>query len=385
MKLRVLLMTACLKKAIPDDVHNVCGRYMKGESFLINKVKWLVVLLAFCTCVGAVDFESLPSRVATVQNQGAANATSKLDGVYRLDPIASDKLYSIISSADTNLPSGRRERFFDDLTVRLSSPDQLAIERRGRRVSIASSRAPRLTVLADGITHPERDAGGNSIRTRTELKGDLLTFSSEGGADSFQVAFEPLDEGKRLRVTRRYSAQGLTKAVIVRSVYDKVSEVPRWNIYEGRRVGARPGVTVATTNENVARGEARIEDRAPLDLRAALGDWIAATNANNIEKQLSFYAPRITAFYLARNVSRDAVREEKERVFKRAGRINISAGDPEVIFDDNGQTAIMRFRKRFAISAGAGKRSGEVVQELRWQLGAGGWKIFSERDVRVIR
>jgi hypothetical protein len=47
----------------------------------------------------------------------------------------------------------------------------------------------------------------------------------------------------------------------------------------------------------------------------------------------------------------------------------------------------MRFRKQYESggSRGGRRRSGEVIQELRWRRTAEGWKIFSERDVRVLR
>jgi hypothetical protein len=45
----------------------------------------------------------------------------------------------------------------------------------------------------------------------------------------------------------------------------------------------------------------------------------------------------------------------------------------------------MRFRKKYNVENASRNRSGEVVQELRWQQTGGRWKIFSERDIRVIR
>jgi len=52
---------------------------------------------------------------------------------------------------------------------------------------------------------------------------------------------------------------------------------------------------------------------------------------------------------------------------------------------DQGQTAVMRFRKQYRIVDRNRTRSGEVIQELRWRKTDSGWRIFSERDVRVIR
>jgi hypothetical protein len=51
----------------------------------------------------------------------------------------------------------------------------------------------------------------------------------------------------------------------------------------------------------------------------------------------------------------------------------------------DGRTAVMRFRKRYQITGGEGVRSGEVLQELRWRRTDGGWRIVSERDLRVLQ
>lgn len=120
-------------------------------------------------------------------------------------------------------------------------------------------------------------------------------------------------------------------------------------------------------------------------LRESLASWIEATNARDIERQMGFYTPRLKAFYLTRDVPRSFVRAEKARAFRTAKLIDIRAEEPEIIFRDGGSTAVMRFRKRYRIDDGPRSRRGEVVQELRWLRTGGGWKITSERDVRVIR
>lgn len=119
-------------------------------------------------------------------------------------------------------------------------------------------------------------------------------------------------------------------------------------------------------------------------LRGALDEWIAATNARDIQRQMDFYNQKVNAFYLTRNVPREAVRAEKSRVFGRADRIDIRAAAPGIRLSRDGRTATMRFRKKYAIEGGGEDRRGEVVQELRWHRTDDGWKIVSERDLRVI-
>jgi ketosteroid isomerase-like protein len=120
------------------------------------------------------------------------------------------------------------------------------------------------------------------------------------------------------------------------------------------------------------------------ELRAALGEWIDATNARDINRQMNFYDARLDAFYLARDASREAVRDEKARVFARASTVEVRADEPQIDLGADGQTATMRFRKQFNIEGGGDDRRGAVVQELRWRRTPAGWKITSERDLRVV-
>lgn len=129
-----------------------------------------------------------------------------------------------------------------------------------------------------------------------------------------------------------------------------------------------------------ARGGADAEG----ELRAALGGWLAATNSRDVGRQMSFYAPTVEAFYLARNASRESVRAEKTRLFARASAVNVEAAPPEIRVSTDGRAAVMRFRKRYRID-GEESRSGEVLQELRWRKTGGGWKIIGERDLRVLQ
>lgn len=325
-------------------------------------------------------------RQRTVSSSAAASsrneiAAAQLTGVYRINLERSDKLYSVVANASSNLPFGEQQKFFIDLTVRLTPPDLLAIERRGRRVTLASSRAPRITFEADGLTHREEVGGGQIVNTRATLRANELSVSVSGQSeDKFNVAFEPLEGGRFLRVTRRLSNEQLTQPVLIRSVYEKISDVARWDIYDEPR--RSPDVAAAAAAASSASAAGRDEVGV---LRRALEEWIAATNERDIERQLSFYAPRLSAFYLTRNVPRSAVRAEKVRVFQNARTIDVQAEAPELIFQQGERTAIMRFRKRYLIEGGGQNRRGAVVQELRWQNTPQGWKIFSERDVRVIQ
>lgn len=155
--------------------------------------------------------------------------------------------------------------------------------------------------------------------------------------------------------------------------------------------GSTAGPSRETPAQTPAQTPASNSDspRAPsrdtlTELRALRDEWIAATNARDVERQLSFYAPTLEAFYLQRGVSRQSVRAEKTRLMSQVNAVEVRAGEPEIALSEDGRTATMRFRKRWDFK-GAQPSSGEVVQELRWAKTDSGWKITSERDIQVIR
>ncbi|MGI8997770.1 MAG: SRPBCC family protein [Pyrinomonadaceae bacterium] len=149
-----------------------------------------------------------------------------------------------------------------------------------------------------------------------------------------------------------------------------------------------PVETQSEADENANRAAAAppnaTEEDRRTELRANLDDWIAATTARDVDRQMSFYAPVVERYYTRRNFTRDAVRDDKTRLLEQADAIDIRAGEPEITFGADGRTATMRFRKQYDVKGDRNNR-GEVLQELRWARTDDGWKIMSERDVRVIR
>lgn len=321
-------------------------------------------------------------------NNQPVNTTqrSALTGVYRIDIPNSDKLYSVVAGASSKVPFGEQQRFFIDLAVRLTPPDLLAIEQKGQRISLGSSRAPRMTFVADGATHISRAPDGHPIRVKFAIENERLVFTSDGRSeDNFTIVFESIDNGKRLQVVRQLTAEALEQPLVIHTVYNKISEVADWELYGDSPLTANARTPSAAPPDRtpVVRGD-RVASSAPDDLRRALNEWIRATNNRDIDKQMSYYVPRMKAYYLSRNTPREFVRDEKSRVFAAASVIDIQAEEPEIIFPDDGKIAVMRYRKKYRIVNGHHSRRGEVIQELRWQRVEDGWRIFSERDIRVL-
>ncbi|HET9788538.1 MAG TPA: hypothetical protein VFP47_15480 [Pyrinomonadaceae bacterium] len=354
------------------------GVFLPSIIKIVHKGGAVVISLIFLICFNAVI--SPPSnQQSTSRSSSVRNAA--LTGVYRIDIPASDKLYSVVAGASSSVPFSEQQRFFIDLAVRLTPPDLLALEQQGTRISVGSSRAPRMTFVADGATRSVRATDGHTVRVRFSAEPDRLVFTSAGRTeDNFTVVFESIDNGKRLRVVRRIAAEALDQPLVIQTIYNKISDVAQWELYGATQMASanadlpEPATTVAPP----------ATDTSAAVLRNALTEWIAATNHRDIDKQMSYYVPRLKAYYLTRNTPQGFVRDEKARVFAKASVIDIRAQEPEIIFQDGGRTAIMRYRKKYRIENGRRSQRGEVIQELRWQRVGQEWRIFSERDIKVL-
>jgi hypothetical protein len=125
------------------------------------------------------------------------NTNYGLTGTYRLNTSQSDNVSSIVNNSVT---TGQRENARRNLERRLSSPDMIAIDKRNRAVTIASTLSPQVTFQADGVARTETTANGRSIRVTASESYDGLTISTEGDRiNDFYVSFMPMNNGQ-LRV-----------------------------------------------------------------------------------------------------------------------------------------------------------------------------------------
>ena len=166
---------------------------------------------------------------------------TSLTGTYRVDVSRSDNARDAAERATRNLAPSERRRVFDAVTQRLEAPAELALDVRGRNVTIASTRAPQISFVADGRERVETSSTGRTIRSRATVTGVQLMVSTTGDrGNDFSVTFDSVDNGRRLNVTRRVYVQGLTSAVVVQSSYDKTSDVARFDIHDPQNT---PGST----------------------------------------------------------------------------------------------------------------------------------------------
>jgi hypothetical protein len=162
------------------------------------------------------------------------NADRLLTGTYTLDASRSDDPRNSADQATRTLPWRDRQRVMNQVLGRLDPPNQIAIERRGSQVTIASTRAPQINFEADGRDRVETTSDGRTIRARASFTGDQLVVSTSGDRDSdFTVTFAPVENGRALEVTRRISDLNLRTPVTVRSYYTRTSEVAQFDVFRG--------------------------------------------------------------------------------------------------------------------------------------------------------
>jgi hypothetical protein len=215
-------------------------------------------------------------------------------------------------------------------------------------VTIASSRAPQFTFDADGTERVETGPNGRSVRVRSTLYGDQLTVSSTGDrGNDFSVTFEPLENGRRLRVTRRITDINLTSPVTVVSVYDRTSDVAQLDIYDGgpgyQSTGSYQGTgqvstsgdfivpdgtqLVATLNNDLTTRDTRNNDRFTMTVRSP-SQYDGAT--------INGYVTNINRS--GRVTGRSEMTLNFESITLRDGRSYRFAGITEAIRAMNGET-----------------------------------------------
>jgi hypothetical protein len=140
------------------------------------------------------------------------------------------------------------------LLRRLDPPQMIAIDRQGNSVTIASTRAPQINFVADGREKLETTPQGRQVRVRATLSGDTLTINRTGErANDFTVTFDPTSDGRELLVTRTLYSDRITQPVVVKTYYDRTSDVAELNVYDTNREGSTAG-DVATGSFIIPNG-----------------------------------------------------------------------------------------------------------------------------------
>ena len=195
--------------------------------------------------------------------------SNRLSGTFRLDTTQSDNSSTVAENAVRSLPFGDRARVREQLMRRLESPEMLAIDRNGNSVTIASSRAPQTTFVANAAEAREQLPNGSYSRVNSTLQGDRLVVRSSGNRETdFTVTFDPIEGGRRLRVTREIWNDRLgANPIVVQNVYERTSDVAEWNVYNGSTAGySQPGATSTAAGDFVVPDGQVLSARLETDL-----------------------------------------------------------------------------------------------------------------------
>jgi hypothetical protein len=263
--------------------------------------------------------------------------------------------------------------------TRLESPDMLAIEQRGSSVTIASSRASQITFDADGQERAETIGNGRTLRSRAILNGDRLEVSLSGDRSTdFSVTFESLDNGRRLGVTRQIDNDQLDQPIVVKSFYDKSSNLAQWNIY--RETQAYPRDTriettsttflipdgtqlVAVLNNNLSTRQSHDRDRFTLTVREP-SQYAGATIDGYISDITQ--SGKITG-RSQMTLNFEHIRSINGRTYRFAGAVDgVRTGNGETLRVDNegnveSSSRTTRTEERGAIGTGVGAIIGAIA------------------------
>jgi hypothetical protein len=161
---------------------------------------------------------------------GFGSLDTRLTGTYRLNRGQSDTITAIINrSVNANYETSQRDRVRRVLERRLTPPEMLAFDMRGRQITMAGPNGQTVTFDVDGQPQTETNQRGRSITTTVSATNNELTINYEGDRmNDYFVSFAPQRNGQ-LRVTRRIYLENQNQTVTATSVYDKTSRTADWS------------------------------------------------------------------------------------------------------------------------------------------------------------
>jgi hypothetical protein len=239
------------RRATSADVEDVLNKAYYIDSFMRDyrlstaaDSQWRLI---------RTDLDSLANSYNVAWNWNrqyspASKFDQNLTGTYRLNSSQSDDVRAIVDRAATSLyTANQRENLRRNLERRLSSPDILAIEKRGSQVTIASNTSPQVNFNADGTARTETTPNGRTIKVTATTTYDGVALSTEGDrGNDFYVNFIPTSNGQ-LRVIRRVYLENRNDTVTVASVYDKTDNTAQFSNINNQNAGNNQNGGAAST------------------------------------------------------------------------------------------------------------------------------------------
>jgi len=262
-----------------------------------------------------------PIRVSPVTQ---VRSDSRLTGTFQIDRSRSEAMSDVL--AGSSVGAAQRK----ELEEKLDAPEELALDVNGSQVTLASSKAAAVTVTADGSEKTEQ-ANGRTVRVRSTIRGEKLTIASLGGETDYTITFEPMDNGRSLKVTRRITTPYLTETIFAESVYTRTSEVAGLGIRSTDRNDDNAGYSSNDPNDRTYSRPNQTNyptNQGPILGRPRVGEYIVANGVsldavleNDIDTKVSMNNDRFKMVVQAPNEYRGAILEGYLSGIDRASRI----------------------------------------------------------------
>lgn len=218
---------------------------------------------------------------------------SRMTGTYRLNTSRSDNVANVINNSLGNYSNDQRDNARRNLERRLTSPEMIAIERRDRTVSIASSNSSQVTFEADGVAKSETNDRGRTVTTTATANNNGVMINYEGDRmNDYYVTFSPTGNGQ-LNVSRRIYLENRNETITVSSVYDKVNNNPQWSTVNDDTLADTRDINDfyipsgtdinATLREMVSTKSSQAGDRFVMDVTSP-GQYKGAVIEGTVEK-----------------------------------------------------------------------------------------------------
>jgi len=235
-----------------------------------------------------------------------------------------------------------------------------------------------------------------------------ITSTGDRGND-FSVTFEPIDNGRQLRVTRRIETESLAEPVTVISYYNKTSETPDLSIYRGDprgdsevgrttpRRAIRDSTLIAILDNNLSTKYAREGDRFTLTVQSppALSGAVIEGYLSKIDR-----SGRVSGrAELAMNFERIRLRNGEARSFdgyienvRTPNGEDIRVDNEGIVEEDDSQTTKTVQRTGIGAAVGAligaiagGGKGAAVGAAVGAGTGAGSVFVQGRDDLNLVR
>lgn len=162
----------------------------------------------------------IPEKSTGDDNAPGPGRVGSLKGTYKIDLVRT-------SNADSQALS----KVPNEWLLPLKTPAKMAIELKGKTITIESSVFPKFSFEADGREHQLVTREGRTIKSLAFMDGEQLTVKSSTDTNhTFEAVFSPEASGK-LKVIRRLYAGDREPDTVTEAVYHRVSDVAQFKVY----------------------------------------------------------------------------------------------------------------------------------------------------------